>query len=186
MKIAERKKVVKKDNLWEYRSLLYTPFWFGCIGAIAWYFLNGKISFVSESQGVFEPILNIIGIAHGVIASMQIHKVYEQNQKIQLAIILKDKKLFDENAHLRISPVIKLLLAVFSFVFFGVFLLYPFPDTYTGLVIVWATIFILYLLWAVASELDDPYHGVWNITHEMVEKVFSSNGNDIYDQSEMD
>lgn len=186
MKISERKKVVEKDNLWEYRSLLYAPFWFGCIGAIAWYFSDGKISFVTEAQSVFEPILGIIGIAHGVIASMQIHKVYEQNQKIQLAILLKDKRLFDENAYLRISPVIKLLLAVFSLVFFSVFLLYPFPDTYTGLVVVWTTIFILYLLWSVASELDDPFHGVWRITPELAEKVFSANGNDIYDQREMD
>jgi hypothetical protein len=92
---------------------------------------------------------------------------------------MKDKNLFDRNNFKKLSPVIKFLLLIFSLLFFGLFLLYPFSSTYSGVVIIWATIFVLYLLWAVAAELADPFHGVWKITHETAEKVFAQDEKDV-------
>ena len=67
---------------------------------------------------------------------------------------------------------------MFSLIFFGIFVLYPFVNIYTGKVVVWATMFVLYLLWEVAYELDDPYHGIWKVTRQVVYDTFSNQMND--------
>jgi Ca2+/Na+ antiporter len=137
-------------------------------------FLRQGISITHEDVGVFEPLLGVIGIAHGLIASTQIQRASEQHQKIKIALRLKNKRMFEENSCARIHPAIKMLLSVFSIIFFAIFLLFPFISTYAGIVVVWTTMFVLYLLWEVASELDDPYNGIDKITKEEVEKIFST------------
>ncbi|MBP6904771.1 MAG: hypothetical protein KBB91_01800 [Candidatus Pacebacteria bacterium] len=161
-----------------YLKLLIRPALIGVAGVFVWYFLKKWIGIDQRDQGVFEPVLNIIGVAHGLLAAAQISKVNDQNQKIQQAITLKNWQQFKEYECLRINPVIKLLLAVFSLIFFGIFVLYPFVNIYTGKVVVWATMFVLYLLWEVAYELDDPYHGIWKVTRQVVYDTFSNQMND--------
>lgn len=163
---------VESPVILPYLSLVLRPAGIGVIATIIWYFAQDTIKVPMADQGVFECVLGIIGIAHGLIASMQIAKVADQHQKIQVALILKNKEMFRENSCVRISPVIKLLLAVFSILFVVIFILYPFSSIYTGSITVWTVIFVLYLLWEVASELDDPYHGIWSITPAKVKAVF--------------
>ncbi len=160
--------------MWMYLRLLLRPALIGVVGVVIWYFLKQWISIDPRDQGVFEPALNIIGVAHGLLASAQIAKVNDQNQKIQQALTLKNWQQFKEYECLRINPVIKLLLAIFSLIFFAIFVLYPFANIYTGKIVVWATMFVLYLLWEVAYELDDPYHGIWRVTKKSVFTTFES------------
>lgn len=169
----ETNKKIPVVKAYQYTILLIRPIILGIIGAVIWYFLRQRISVVYEDQGVFEPLLGLIVVAHGFLATMQIQKVDIQHQKIKEAIRRKDKELFEENACIRISPVIKFLLAIFSIVFFVIFLIYPFHSIYTGVMVVWITMFALYLLWEVAAELDDPFHGIWKIDYEKIKEIFN-------------
>ncbi len=155
-----------------YLALLIRPAILGVVAVIIWYYSRSFIQVPVTDQGVLQSVLAIIGMAHGFIAAMQIERVAEQNRKIRTALIIKNKEMFDENSCTTIHPVIKLLLAIFSILFVVVFIHYPFSSSYTGILTVWTVIFVLYLLWEVASELDDPYHGIWNITHEKYKQVF--------------
>lgn len=120
-------------------------------------------------------MLVLIGFAHGLLASRQIMAAADRQQAIELSIKTGNKKLFDDNVQTSINPVIKMLLAVFSIIFFVIFLLYPFNSVYAGVVTVWIVMFVLYLLWAVAMELADPYNGIWRVSRTYIAKIFEIN-----------
>lgn len=166
---------VKQLRLWEmvpYLSILIRPTIFGCIAMIIWYYIHPFTQVPKSDQDSFQNALAVIGIAHALIASTQIGQVYSKQQNIKLALKIRNKGLFEENMYICISPVMKLMLATFSFIIFYVFLLYPFDSVYTGCNMVWIVIFVLYLLWEVALEFENPYNGVWKVTREKVVKVF--------------
>lgn len=167
--------------MWQYAKLIVRPTLIGSLAAFCWYVWYVSpyyIGFPLEDKEVFQSILGLIGVVHGFIASMQIQKVSDQHQKIQRALALKDRKLFEENACIRINPAIKFLLAVFSIIFFIIFLFFPFASIFSGMVTLGTTMFILYLLWEVASELDDPFHGIWSITQKQVNEIFDIKADD--------
>ena len=66
----------------------------------------------------------------------------------------------------KINPIIKFLLLVFFINFFFIIFYYSFTSRIQWFLVVFITIFILYLLWEVAVELDDPYHGIWRISRK--------------------
>jgi hypothetical protein len=168
--------------MFPYLALLVRPTLFGIIGITLWYFLHPYTQVDETDKDVFQNVSAFIGVAHALIASLQITQVYSRHQNIKLALALKDQRIFKENSCVRISPIIKMLLGVFSFAIFFMFLLYPFKSIYAGCTNVWLIIFVLYLLWEVAAELDDPYHGVWRITRKIVQERF---GDDFTDDLDM-
>ncbi len=157
----------------KYLKLLITPFIISMIGSLIWFKIKNAISFEKEDENVLELLLGIISIAHGMIASFQIEKVANQQDAIYQALKTQNKELFLATECLKINPVIKFLLFIFSIIFFLIFLFYPFKSIYDGMIVVFLTIFILYLLWEVAVELDDPYHGIWKINKEEIMKIFN-------------
>lgn len=166
-------------KMFKYLKLLLRPLIIAFIGSILWFFIHKKIEFSKEDEGVFELLLGMVGIAHSVIASFQIQKVANQQDLMYQALQIKNKELFLQMECLRIDPIIKFLLFIFSVIFFIVFLLFPFKEIYSGIIVVFITIFVLYLLWEVAVELDDPYHGLSKISKESIVKAFKediSNG----------
>lgn len=158
--------------MWKYLRLLVLPSVIGTVAAIAWYMLRDWLGINPSDRDIFQSWVALPSVVHGLIAGALISKVNEQNQKLIQALDLKNWQQFKEYEHLRIHPVIKLLLATFSLIFFFMFVLYPFVSIRTGVIIMWATMFILYLLWQVATELDDPYNGISKITKEKVYEVF--------------
>ena len=140
----------------KYLKLLIRPLVIGFISSFIWFFIHKKIEFQKMDEGIFELLFGVIGIAHGMIASFQIEKVANQQNALNQALETKNENLFVETQCLKINPIIKFLLLVFSLIFFIIFLLFPFTSEYSGFLVVFITIFILYLLWEVAVELDDP------------------------------
>ncbi|MBP9851326.1 MAG: hypothetical protein KBC71_01295 [Candidatus Pacebacteria bacterium] len=165
-------KIEISKQWWQYATLLIRPTILGFFGSAIWFFLRENIAIESHDIGIFEPLLGVIGVVHGLIASTQIQAANEKYQKIKTAIFLKDEKMFNENICVRIHPAVKMLLGVFSLIFFSVFLFFPFITTYAGIITVWTTMFVLYLLWEVASELDDPYNGIDKISKKDTEDAF--------------
>lgn len=164
-------KILNLNEL-KYLKLLLRPSLIALLGTLLWFMIHKYIEFSREDEGVFELVLGMIGIAHGVIASFQIQKVANQQDLMYQALQIKNKELFLQMECLRIHPVIKFLLFIFSAIFFIVFLLFPFREIYSGIVVVFITIFVLYLLWEVAVELDDPYHGLSKISKEKIIEAF--------------
>ncbi len=163
---------MQKTNYLKYLKLLFRPSMIGVAGSTIWYFTHTHMSVSQEDQGVFESILGIFGGIHVLIASFQIIKVVDQYNKILQALHNKNKLLFEENICLRINPGIKFLLGICSAIIFILFLLYPFATTYAGTLITGFILFGLYLLWEIASELDEPYNGITKITRVQVEETF--------------
>jgi hypothetical protein len=162
----------KQTEMYLYGKLLLMPILISSFGSALWVFLEEYICIAKGDQGIFEPILSVIGVAHGLIASLQIQKVNNQQDAIKVAFLTKDLALLKANIHTRISPVIKLLLFVFSVIFYFIFLVYPFESQMTGIIMTFVVMFILYILWEVAIELDDPFHGVWKITKKDIVDAF--------------
>lgn len=165
---------ILEEKISEYLVLLIRPTVIGVIGVLIWVFLHKKISVSFEDQGIFESLLTVIGSVHGLLAALQINTASNRNQRMEQAIYLKDKRMFDENSCIRIKKGVKFLLGVFSLIFFIIFLVYPFRNTYTGVITVWTVMFVLYLLWEVANELSNPFKGVSKITPEQYEEIFCS------------
>ncbi len=164
--------------MWKYVALLIRPTMIGAIAAFLWYLFRDSIGIDPADKEVYQwwPILP--SAVHGVLIGLFVYKVTSQNQRLLQAKALENWKQFKENECLRIHKIIKGVFALFSFIFFVVFLLYPFASAKTGIVFTWLTMFILYLMWEVATELDDPYNGIWKITHEEVLELFSSQMNE--------
>lgn len=163
------------QGVWRYTWLLVRPTIIAIVSGIIWSFFYGKYSIAQEDKSAFEILIAIIATAHALLASLQISKVNDQQEKIKIAIVLKDSRLFKENTCARINPVIKLLLFVFSILFFVIYIFFPFTSIYAGKIVVSITMFVLFLLWEIAAELDDPYHGIWKIDRKAMEKHFGEN-----------
>lgn len=162
----------EKTNYLRYFILLLRPTLIGLSGLTLWYFTHEYISVEKTDQGIFESIIGAFVNIHVLIASFQIIKVVGQYNKITQAIHTKNKVLFEENICLRINPGIKFLLGVCSGIIYLLFLIYPYTTTYAGVFTTGFVLFILALLWEVASELDDPYNGISKIKREEVDKAF--------------
>lgn len=163
----------------EYLKLLIMPTVVGLLGSLLWLGIHKSIEFSRNDVGIFEIFLGVVCIAHGMISSLQIQKVANKQDYIYQALETKNRKLFIETQCLKINPVIKFLLLIFSAIFFIMFLLFPFQENYAGFIVVFLSIFILYLLWEVAVELDGLYHGIWKISKKRIIEVFGedlSNG----------
>ena len=160
-------------DFFKHLELLIRPTFLALIGTIIWFFIHRKIEFPKEDKEVFELLLGIVSIAHGLIASFQIQKVANQQDAMYQALEIEDKQLFLRMQCLKINPVIKFLLLIFSIIFFIVFLLFPFEKIYSGTIVVFLTIFVLCLLWEIAVELDDPYNGVWKISKKRIMNAFN-------------
>jgi hypothetical protein len=169
--VADTKKNLDSKS-YKYLLLLIWPAIIGSVGAFIWYLIGNKICVTKKDEGIFENILVIVGGTHGFIAGLQIAYASRRKQKMKQAIKLKNKQMFDEFACDGILEEVRHILAVTSVLIFGIFLFYPFDSIYTGLVSVWIVMFLLYMLWAYANEMSDPYKGVSKITPEEVEEIF--------------
>jgi hypothetical protein len=160
------------QGIWRYAWLLVRPIIIAVIAASIWALLFGKYSVSQDDKSAFEILIAIIATAHALLASLQISKVNDQQEKIKIAILLKDVRLFKENTCTRMNPVIKLLLFVFSIMFFVIYIFFPFTTIYAGIIVVSITMFVLFLLWEVAAELDDVYHGIWKVNRKNMVELF--------------
>lgn len=156
----------------KYYSLAIMPSVIATFAALIWALFGPLLQVPNSDVEVFNSVFGIVGLAHGLIASMQINRGYNQQQKIQIALFLKDERMFKENACIRINPAIMFLLFIFSLIFFLLFLFFPFESIKTGIVAVWAVVFVLYFLWKVAQELFNPYKGVHKVSQDEVQEKF--------------
>ncbi len=126
----------------------------------------------SEDKEIFQVIVGFIGGMHLLVAGLQIAKISSQRNTIDLAKVLKDGRMFIENACVKMNEDIKKLLAISSFVVLFLFILYPFSEKYTGQVMIFLVMFFLYFMWEYAIELDDIFHGVKRIKLEDIKKDY--------------
>ncbi len=169
--------ILEEKNILQYMILLLRPMLIGGVGALIWLLFHKRIAVTKEDEGIFESVFIVIGSIHGLLAALQVNTASNRNQRMEQAIHLKDKRMFDEHSCIRVKKGVKFLLGVFSLVFFFMFLLYPFKDSYSGTIAVWVVMFTLYLLWEIATELSDPFKGVSKITDEEYEEIFGKGTN---------
>jgi len=158
---------------WEYLPLLILPAIIGCVGSFIWYLIGDKICVTKKDEAIIEHLLMLVGGTHGIIAGFQITFASQRKQKMKQARKDKNKEMFEEYACAGIPEEVKHILAITSVLIFIIFLFYPFDSNYAGIVSVWIAMFLLYMLWAYANEMSDPYRGVSKITPEEFEKIFN-------------
>lgn len=127
-----------------------------------------------EDRDIFQVGFVVVGSLHAIIAGLQFAKISGQKNMIPLAILKGDGNLFLEIACVRMSIEMKSLLGIFSLVMLALFSLYPFIYELTGKIFLFAVIFVLYLVWEMSMELDDPFHGARRIKLAEVKKSFNT------------
>lgn len=165
-------------ELWEYRILLVRPFWFGLIGAVLWYILHPFFEFSSKEDldlwiVVLGLLVTLLGTIHGFLAANQVMNIVQQRDKMFQAYKAGDEKEFYRYECIRIQPYIKAGLFIFSVLFWLIFLFCPFPSNLAGILIEWIVIFVLYFIWEIAAEAEDPYHGIKSLNKKEVEAHFA-------------
>jgi hypothetical protein len=104
-----------------------------------------------------------MGTAHSILASLITQKVIEKDSNIRRAKRLNNKDEFDYYKLDRIPRLIKGFLGLLSLNIICLCMFYPFESERLALFANFSVTFILLGWWVIATELDDPFNGVWTI-----------------------
>ena len=128
----------------------------------------------------FEVFGTVVVALHGFLATLFLIKLFERDHNISMALEFEDEKLFRMSTYsMKDSLLFHGLLFLYSIVFFIGFLVFPFPNNSEAFFFIFATMFLIFLIWEVALELLDPYEGVSRIDKEKVKFVF---GDDYFER----
>lgn len=171
-------KATLKD-IWLYCILLLRPIFFGTIFCGVWYLIKGRTEFHPADDTQLNILLlamekqwDLVAMLHALIATWLIYKINDQNHQIQVAFDLGDERLLRMSTSAKIGKPIKGLLFIFSFYFFVLLCRFPFYDLDTAFFFIFSTMFLIFLVWEVGSELEDPYHGIWKLSKDKVRSKF--------------
>lgn len=147
----------------EYFKLCRLPFLSALIVTIVWHFFNRYICVSKNDAGFIETWAGIIGTAHSILASLITQKVVEKDSNIKRARRSENKVEFDHYKNDRIPVLIKIFLGLLSLNIICLFMFYPFESEKLALFANFSAAFILLCWWVIATEMDDPFNGVWSI-----------------------
>jgi hypothetical protein len=160
--------------MWKYWPLLVRPFFVGLFASFVWYVLHEKINVDRTDMGIFELLLEYVGVVYAIIVGYLIGQIIKQYRQIKRAFRKKNREIFEDYAYdTELPNAVRGMLLIFSFIVFLIFLLFPLVTDYAGIISVWIVMFLLYLIWEVANELTDPFKGISKITTEQVEQFFN-------------
>lgn len=105
---------------------------------------------------------------HALFAGFAIYRISSKQDVIEMADALGDKDtfLFHRDRKALDAPW-RVLLIIQTLVLLGMFLLAPFPAFGWGMWLIAGGTFSLFVFWAVAEELDNPFSGIWNLHAEL-------------------
>lgn len=160
---------------WGYAVLVLRPLIIAYISVKCWQYFRKNFDYLIvhyDDREIFICGLAIVGSLHVIIAGLQLQKISNQKNIIPLADELRDGKMFLESACVKMNKEIKTLLAIFSLLILVMCAVFPFNHEHTGNIIIFIVMFSLYLVWEMAIELDDQFHGVHKIKLSKVKETY--------------
>lgn len=137
---------------------------------ITWHYFGRHLCVSRNDANFIETWASIIGTAHSILASLITQRVMDKDSHILKAKRLKDKEAFDYYKLDRIPNIIKGFLGLLSLNIIFLCMSYPFESERIALFANFTVTFTLLGWWVIATELDDPFSGVWIIDkHDLPE-----------------
>ena len=121
------------------------------------------IEFPPTDEIPISSALLTVGVAYGIMAALILDTVWQEYKTVGLCVRQDDLERFLESRDERIPATIHLLLGTMSFFLEGLIMLTHYDNIWAGRACVFLVAFVLVLYFEVATELDDPFRGVWYV-----------------------
>lgn len=149
-------------------QLILVPFVISILMSLCWgifhYFTASDLVYLKQDEGLLVVVITIIGIGYVLFASSVDGIVWSEWKGMLSAIAIHDKKEFIRLKDQRMSPHVKALMFVFSFLLLvPLFFLTVYNTFVIGAFSIFAVMFILTAHWLIVRDLDDYFSGVWKI-----------------------
>lgn len=103
------------------------------------------------------------GILYALFAAVVLNTVWNEYKNIRMSIKCYDIATFMNLRDEDVSPVVHVMLGIFSWAVLGAFMGLHYPDALSGLACVGSTAYIFGLIFFVIMEIDNPLSGIWFI-----------------------
>lgn len=164
---STEKPLLKTKRILVYLPLLLRPTLIGIlIGPVLWYliFFRFGFHFLEEDESAFtDSFIPILAMFHAIVAGHVLAKVWDEYKTIRHCVESKDKDKFTQCKTDRIPVVIHMLLGSMSVAIQGMAMMLHFKEAFAGIIANFALAFVLALYWEVATNLDNPWKGVWYV-----------------------
>ena len=107
----------------------------------------------------------IVGLLYCLLVAVVFNTVWTEYKAIRLSVKRFDLETFIDLRDEDISPLIHVLICVCSMALLGGFMCLKYPDPNFGRAVVGSVAYLLYLVFLVIREIDDPCAGLWFIRH---------------------
>lgn len=132
------------------------------IGVWYWIFYRLGVSFFESDESTFtDAIVPTLAMFHAIVAGHVLIKVWDEYKVVRRCVKKGDKKTFMECRDDRIPLAIHMLLASLSVIIMVLVMLLHYDGPGAGIASTSSVAFVLTLYWEVATNLDNPFKGVW-------------------------
>jgi hypothetical protein len=138
-------------------AVMMTAFWYVI------FFRNGINAGKEDETVLTNGVIPLIGLFHGFFAGGAAMATWKKRQIIQECVANGEEDRFRRCLTNRIPGTIHLLLAVLSFSLISALMLVKYYNPWIGAFAVQSIGFILLLYWQVATNLDNPFRGIWYV-----------------------
>ena len=197
MKIVRRKTDRKSPARWLDKALetaikasilLSYPIPVAVIVSAIWYYIlfPREIHFNEGLRDIATAAwIPIFGILYALLAAVVLNTVWSEYKAIRMSIknydIITFMNLRDED----VSPLVHVMMAVFSWAVLLAFMGLKYPDATSGVVCIASTAYLFGLIFFVVMEIDNPLAGIWfikTVHNEWIEMDVKQWRNEHWDQ----
>jgi hypothetical protein len=131
-----------------------------------WYFVvfQNQLCFNEKMENIIvAACIPTFGLLYCLLVAVVFNTVWTEYKSIRLAVKRYDIETFVDLMDEEISPLVYILIGIRSLSILGSFMLLKFPEVKWGAIIISSTAYVLFLVFFVIREMDDPCSGVWFI-----------------------
>lgn len=146
--------------------LLALPLFPTALLVAIWYYalFNRSVFFNEKLEGIITAAwIPAFGILYSILAAVVLSTVWGEYKAIRAAVKKYDVEAFVDLRDEEMSPLVYMLMATLSAAFIGPFMGLKYPDPKSGLFIISSVAYVLWLIFFVVVEIDNPCSGIWFI-----------------------
>lgn len=140
-------------------TLLIVAFWYFIV------FTNGFNFNGSMESIVVAAWIPTFSLLYCLLVAVVFNTVWTEYKQIRMAVKRYDVETFVDLMDEEVSPLSYILIFVCSLAILGGFMSLDYPNMISGLTIIGSTSYILFLVFFIIKEMDDPCSGLWFIKH---------------------
>ena len=156
---------MKTNGLRVHLKLFIKPILLGILAGLVWHrFFHGRLHFLEgDESALTDSVIPTIAMFHAIVAGHVLAKVWDEYKTVRHCLRSQDKDTFLQCKDDRIPMAIHMLLGSMSFVIQALIMMVHYDGVLAGVVSSSSLAFVLMLYWEVATNLDDPFKGVWYV-----------------------